>query len=364
MCGPVAERSGIGWTDDTRNWMRGCSKTSDACLNCYITRTVPFRVNHLTWSGDGGIGSRIPLQFFPEQMRKPLTQARPRRIFINSLGDTFHEDVPLGVLADAFAYMALSPRHTYQVLTKRDRRMRIVLNDPRFWDLVGAAARRIAGEMRDLTRAPVAYSETLHDGSSVWDDTLWQQPRALGNVWLGVTAENRPLALRRLTALRRTPAAVRFASLEPMREALDISDHLRPLPLRGGGQDAEPGLDWVITGGETGARAVARGIHPSWVRSIRDQCRDAGVAHFFKQWGSWATSQHEDDPWAGRDPQAWVNQHDGAMVRGATAGGAAQPSGDGWAPLWYAGLSSKPAGNHLDGDQIEQHPRPRAVVAA
>jgi protein gp37 len=347
-----------------------------ATHNCYITRTVPFRVAGITWSGDGGIGSSTPITYQLDQMLVPFRQARPRRIFINSLSDTFHEDVPLWMLARGFACMALTPRHHYQLLTKRDARMRRILNDPAFWVLVGRIARTIATEMKARKRPPVAFSETLADGSSVWDGHLWEKPRALANVMLGVTGETQQLADRRIRQLLRTPAAIRYVSVEPMQEEIDLSEHLErecaecqgtgwindgdgcPM-LCDEGQVPEPRLDWVITGGETGARGKVRPVHPEWIRSIRDQCEAAGVAHFFKQWGSWATSWSDGDAWAGRDAEGWIGD-DGQFIRLPEVPPEVALANPGvrWYAVWYAGVSSKPAGNDLDGEVIEQHPRP------
>jgi protein gp37 len=219
----VSDRSPIEWTDATWNPIRGCVKVSPGCKRCYAeTFAERFRgvPGHPFEQG-------FDLRLVPEKLDEPLRWRAPRRVFVNSMSDLFQEGVPADYVARVGDVMARADWHTYQVLTKRHERMRDLLS----------------GELAWMGR--------------------------LANVWYGVSVENRRHGLPRLSALRETPAAVRFLSIEPLLEDLG------PLDLTG--------IDWVIVGGESGPGA--RPMREEWVLAIRDHCRRAGVAFFFKQWG-------------------------------------------------------------------------------
>ncbi|RMH15086.1 MAG: phage Gp37/Gp68 family protein [Acidobacteria bacterium] len=219
----MSQQSRIEWTDATWNPVRGCTKISPGCKHCYA-ETFAER-----WRGVSGhpYEQGFDLKLVPHKLLDPLTWARPRRIFVNSMSDLFHEGVGERYVAAVLEIMRLADWHVYQVLTKRAARMR----------------RIIASQHPDLARHR--------------------------HIWLGVSVENRNYGLPRIDELRRTPAAVRFLSVEPLLEDLGELD------LRG--------IDWVIVGGESGPGA--RPMRRSWVVSIRRQCRAAGVPFFFKQWG-------------------------------------------------------------------------------
>ncbi|MDD4868174.1 MAG: DUF5131 family protein [Mycobacterium sp.] len=174
--------------------------------------------------------------------------------------DLFHDGVPDDYIAHVFAVMQSTAAHTYQILTKRHARMRALLNSAEFWEAV--------------TDFGVGVMRTRPSRAQFWPDT-GRKNRFLPNVWLGVSAENETWAQRRLSALEDTPAALRFASLEPLLGHVDV----RPYDL-----------DWVIVGGESGPGH--RPIDVEWVRDIRDDCVDAGVAFFFKQWGGRTPKAH------------------------------------------------------------------------
>ena len=205
----------------------------------------------------------------PQKLIEPLKWKKPRHIVVNSMSDLFHEDVPDAFIDSVFAVMALSPQHTYQVRTTRaDRMLRycttIGHDDGEYEpDLDGEALRdaMIEGEAQRLF---VELGGSTHTA----DYLAVHQP--LPNVWLGVSVENQKCADERIPLLLETPAAVRFISAEPLLGPLD----LRRLLGR---------LSWVIAGGESGSRA--RPMDPSWVLNIRDQCLNAAVPFFFKQWG-------------------------------------------------------------------------------
>jgi len=180
-----------------------------------------------------------------DRLNQPLKWRKPKRIFVNSLSDLFHEDVPDAVIDGVVDVMCQADQHTYQILTKRPERM-------------------------------LAYAES-------------RELRALDHVWLGVSCENQATADARIPILLQTPAAVRFISAEPLLGPVDLDgylgDDLAIAEYEYGSFQYGQGLDWIIAGGESGPGA--RPMHPDWARSIRDQCRAAGVPFFFKQWGEW-----------------------------------------------------------------------------
>src|SRR6185437_3945123 len=275
--GAVSDKSHIEWTDATWNPATGCTKISPGCAHCYIERTPPFRVNHRRFDAKG----HIPIHLHPERLTQPLHWKRPRRVFVNSLSDLFHEGIHDDFIDQVFAVMALTPQHTYQILTKRPERMRDYCESSERQNATGRIAdivmwiRRGRGDER-----PIAPLPHLAPGA------IWYP---LANVWLGVTCENQHFADERIPLLLQTPAAVRFVSYEPA---------LGPVNFRwvNGWRDVISGkveangestsrIDWVICGGESGPGA--RPMHPEWARSVRDQCVAAGVPFFFKQWGEW-----------------------------------------------------------------------------
>ena len=225
----MSDKSAIEWTDATWNPTTGCTKVSPACANCYIERTPPFRVR-----GRKFVNGRIPLELHENRLSAPLHWKRPRRVFVNSLSDLFHEDVPTAFIDRVFKVMQQARQHQFQVLTKRPQRMRRFLSS---------------------------------EVSVPWGGFDWPKPWG-GHIWCGVSVENAAFKWR-IDELRETPAAVRFLSIEPLLGDLGVLD------LRG--------IHWVIVGGESGPRL--RPTDPVWVRSVRDQCVAAGVSFFFKQWG-------------------------------------------------------------------------------
>lgn len=243
-------QSSIEWTDSTWSPLTGCTKVSPGCDHCYA-EAMHERFN--------GKGSFATVTLRPERLTQPLKWRKRRRIFVNSMSDLFHQDVPDEFIARVFAVMAATPRHTYQVLTKRHARMRSLLNNYGWWT-------RVAAYQLEYTDEP-SPTQTQPNGC------------ALLNVWLGVSVEDQHWADIRIPALLGTPAAVRWISAEPLLGPADLMS----VPPRTG---CIPALDWVVVGGESGPKA--RPMHPQWVRDLRDQCTAAGVPYFFKQWGAWA----------------------------------------------------------------------------
>jgi len=257
----MADKSKIEWTDATWNPVTGCTKVSAGCKFCYAERDFHRPYPSRAFSD---------VQTHPERLLQPLRWRRPRRIFVDSMSDLFHEAIPTEFILKVFEVMAFSKRHTFQVLTKRAERMKHLL----------------------------VYGETMKCDSAEHHRLLCTMP--LPNVWLGVSVENQQAADERIPLLLQTPAAVRFVSYEPALGPVDLRN------LRGNtldalsGRDFEclvtdetPPSDWVIAGGESGPNA--RPSHPDWFRSVRDQCQSAGVPFFFKQWGEWGPDPNNPD---------------------------------------------------------------------
>lgn len=219
----MSDRSSIEWTDATWNPVRGCTKISEGCRHCYAeTFAERFRgvPGHPYEFG-------FDLRLVPEKLGEPLRWSTPRMIFVNSMSDLFHHDVPVEYIVAVARVMQFCYWHTFQVLTKRSDRL------------------------RDLLRNELAF--------------VASSP----NIWWGVSVENKKSGVPRVEHLRAAPAAIRFLSIEPLLEdvgEIDLSS-----------------IAWVIVGGESGPGA--RPMRPEWVASIRDQCAAAGVPFFFKQWG-------------------------------------------------------------------------------
>ncbi len=215
--------SKIEWTDATWNPVRGCSKISPGCKHCYAERFAErFRGvrGHPFEHG-------FDLRLVPKKLVEPLRWSQPRMIFVNSMSDLFHEEVPLQYISKVATTMQLANWHTYQVLTKRSERLAELLCGP-----------------------------------------LWKAATE-AHIWWGVSVEDRKYGLPRIADLQRAPAVVRFLSVEPLLE--DIGK----LPLEG--------ISWVIVGGESGPGA--RPMREDWVLSIHEQCEEANIPFFFKQWG-------------------------------------------------------------------------------
>jgi len=264
----MADKTKIEWTDSSWNPTRGCSLVSAGCTNCYAMKVAggvaKAAYAGLTRQSGGRTVWTGEVRLVPEMLDQPLRWKRPRRIFVDSMSDLFHPDVPDNYIARVFAVMAGSQRHTYQVLTKRPERAAELLNDDRFWGNVW-----------------------MFGMESFWDDMhmamldVITPTEPLPNVWLGTSVEDQAAADERIPHLLRTPAAVRFLSCEPLLGAID----LRLLRQ----QFTEPphrayALDWVIVGGESGPNA--RPCDVSWIRDIVRQCHDAAVPCFVKQLGA------------------------------------------------------------------------------
>jgi protein gp37 len=308
----------IEWTDEVWNVVTGCEKVSPGCDNCYA-ETFAER-----WRGIPGhhfeTGFDVTLR--PERLTLPLRWRKPKRVFVNSMSDLFHKDIPDEYIARTFAVMALTPQHTYQILTKRHGRMRALLSDPEFEKQVDY----------ELLHFPPFADPKLIRRSWPLPKPSWPLP----NVWLGVSVEDQKRADLRIPALTQTPAAVRFLSCEPLLGPVDVSQWL------GDTDSDEPGayrdgIHWVIAGGESGRGA--RPMAPQWATSLRDQCADADVPFFFKQFGEYAPT--------------------GYLVIGATSKGtllAGDPVDDMGHRVELARVGKKNAGRELDGREHNAFP--------
>jgi len=278
----MGDTSAIEWTDATWNPVTGCTKISPGCKHCYAERITE------RWGQDFG---KIILH--PDRLDQPLRWKKPRRIFVNSMSDLFHEEIPDEFLDRVFAVMMLSNWHTFQVLTKRAKRMQRYCSSD---DTLGRLVRLTTAIVDGIKGVKTSYYHRA-DGLKGF---------CFPNVWLGVSAEDQQRADERIPVLLQTPAAVRFVSLEPLlgpidlRNALQIDRYLgKPDWIRSGWR---PDINWVIVGGESGGprdrsllvKSQQEYVSGAWyekewagkaVRSVRDQCVAAGVPFFFKQWG-------------------------------------------------------------------------------
>lgn len=280
----MSAKTGIQWTDATWNPIRGCSRVSEGCRHCYA-EVVAAR-----FSGPGqayeGLARRTStgearwtgkIMFVARHLLDPLRWKEPRRIFVNSMSDLFHPGVTDDELAAFFGVMAIAHHHTFQVLTKRPERMLEVAKTLAVADCIAGLA--MLCQQRGVRLNYDRVNAHLKTYNHVWP---------LRNVWLGVSVENQATADERIPLLLQTPAAIRFLSCEPLLDRLSFR-WASWAPLNGqrvnrNHLDGFRGLiDWVIVGGESGAKA--RPFDLSWAREIKEQCAEAGVPLFMKQLG-------------------------------------------------------------------------------
>lgn len=288
---------GIAWTDETWNPIRGCSRVSEGCRHCYAERVAarfsgpgqPYE--GLVTIGEKGARWNGRVRIVREHLSDPLRWRRPRRVFVNSMSDLFHESIPFNEVAAIFGVMAAAREHTFQVLTKRPARALAFfewLGHPAF---EGRAPFDVCAEyaIRRLGTKQIARSRLM-------DPTApWPPP----NVWLGVSVEDQATADERIPLLLRCPAAVRWVSYEPALGPVRF-DAVRERKLESYGgmnyhavnaltgyrdeKSLDARLDWIVVGGESGAGA--RPFDVAWALSTIDQCKRAGVACFVKQLGA------------------------------------------------------------------------------
>lgn len=369
--------TGIDWCDSTWGVLRGCSPVSDGCKHCYAANMAhrfgnpghPF-VGLTKTSGqfNGNV------QFFEKHLLDPLKWGpmpystdnelnitRPRRIFVDSMSDLFHENVTDKIRDRIFAVMALCPQHTFQVLTKRPERMLKYFTEkhrnPQGWPEenydVQTCIRLSFGGLLGGRKLPNGRPDVVNFFKSGRADRYGEADARvfsqwpLPNVWLGVSVENQAAADERIPLLLQTPAAKRFVSCEPLLGMVDLGKLILPEPSFFSAQecsvdalsvriDDRLGLNWVICGGESGPGA--RPMHPDWARMLRDQCQEAGVPFFFKSWGEWAPRHDLECNLPGIKGKLWYNiDPDTSMCR----------------------VGKKAAGSLLDGVEYKQFPEAR-----
>lgn len=304
------------------NPVTGCSKVSQGCKNCYA-EVIAKRF----W----GARAFTDVRCHEDRLEQPLHWRKPARIFVNSMSDLFHEDVPFEFIDKVFAVMALCPQHTFQILTKRPERMRDYFHKHFTRHKVGVAATAVK-------LLPISEWRCNLDVCNL--------KFPLPNCWLGVSVEDQKTADQRIPLLLQTPAAVRWVSYEPALgpvnlvsvrnrlgpESFELFNALYAKDSMMGREQRR--LDWVVVGGESGPGA--RPMHPDWARSVRDQCVAAGVPFFFKQWGEW-------------EPQG--------QSSGKTGFGSQQHT---WGDTGDSRISfkvgKKSAGRSLDGKEWSQYP--------
>lgn len=352
----LQREGGIVWCDVTWNPLRGCSRVSEGCRNCYAERVASrFSGPGMHYEGLAEMRNGKPrwtgkLKLVEEHLGDPLRWRKQRRVFVNSMSDLLHESVPDEWIDRIFAVMALASRHTFQILTKRPARMLEYLTHPDRFDLVESAI----------------WSGLPPEKRPDLDQIGWPLP----NVWLGVSIEDQRAANARIPMLLQTPAAVRFVSCEPLLENVDlcnvtVGERSFADALSGVDLDRTPPLhsvhapriDWVIVGGESGRNA--RPMHPDWARSLRDQCRSSNVAFFLKQWGAYIVP--EDGAPACRIC--------GCTEHNACDGGChwlepdlcsrckGRPARSGDRPVKYRRASKMEAGRMLDGREWNEFPK-------
>lgn len=280
----MSDGTAIQWTDASWNPVTGCTKVSPGCAHCYIVTTPAFRI-----AGWKFVDGSTDIRFHSQRLPQPLSWRRPRRIFVNSLSDLFHEGIPDAFIARVYGVMVAAYWHEFQVLTKRPERRRALLRDRAFRELVAGEAAQLINTLRGVDRV-----RTLGTNSRSYVGTVnlasWNAGAAR-NIWEGVTAENQRWADVRIPQLLATPAAVRFVSAEPLLGPVDFSTHKALNPDGSfAGWRVPHGLHWVIVGGESGPGA--RPCDVEWIRAVVRQCQAAGVAVFVKQLGARPVDLH------------------------------------------------------------------------
>jgi len=215
--------SKIEWTEETWNPTTGCTKVSSGCKNCY----AEVMANRLKAMGTPGYDNGFEFSLMPERLEQPLNKKKATKYFVNSMSDLFHEQMPREFLNKIMDVIDCTPRHIYQILTKREDAMFV----------------------------------------------YFQNRNVPENIWLGVTVEDRKSGVPRIDKLRNIKATIKFLSVEPLLEDL--------------GEIDLTGIDWVIVGGESGSKA--RLMKKEWALNIKKQCKEQNVAFFFKQWGTWGS---------------------------------------------------------------------------
>ncbi len=347
----MADKSKIEWTDASWNPIRGCSRVSEGCVHCYAERQAarfsgpgqPYEglatfVRHTgrgdlpTGSGHGAPSWTGKVILAEDQLELPLHWRKPRKIFVCSMSDLFHEEVEFSVVGAIWSVMERCAQHTFQLLTKRPKRMQEFMS----WVVESRNPRHLNSDLYPSVEWPVR------------------------NIWLGVSVENQKAADQRIPLLLQTPAAVRWVSYEPALGPVNLqcirknrNDYFDSI---GGIRSIRPCLDWVVCGGESGPGA--RPMHPDWARIVRDQCQAAGVPFFFKAWGEWLPGDGD-----GKSPAIWQDGSKG-IHPSVRVGCDRGPRYEKFGPLGEPGafalrVGKKAAGRLLDGREWNEYPEAR-----
>jgi protein gp37 len=337
----MSDKSPIEWTEATWNPVTGCTPIPgvagrpSGCDHCYARTLIDRRMSKNPNSVRFG-HPFAEVMTHEDRLAQPFRWKRPRRIFVNSLSDLFHKDVPDELIAQVFATMAFAAQHTYQVLTKRPERMRRLLaafSDGRALGHALSLPVKVHGDRIIATADLTASHGGVRSASHPWP---------IPHVHVGVSISTNDDAWR-ADMLRETPSGVRWVSAEPLLGPLDKVDLT--------------GIDWVVVGGESGHGA--RPMHPQWARDLRDRCVDAGIPYFFKQWGSWKPISEIEDSDALYDPlpennplgrqrckvETGILQLDGEMRMDFPKGA-----------MQVFRVGKKAAGRELDGKTWDEHP--------
>jgi len=331
----MAQKSKIEWTEKTWNPVTGCTKVSQGCKNCYAETFANRKMGE--WGKpfaehrpDGVIINRCrkftDVVCHTDRLNQPLKWRKPAKVFVNSMSDLFHEDVPFEFINKVFAVMVNADKHIFQILTKRPERALKYFN----WamDQKRGTTLEIWKKLmehyyhRDIRNlSPGSICEIEAAGTQIPTSTkefrLKKYNLPFKNVWIGVSVEDQKTADERIPLLLQIPAAIRFLSCEPLLGEIDINRFIgaRTFKCKCGYHDTEseltylgkdkyycknceercdihPAIYWVICGGESGHGA--RPMHPDWARKLRDDCQAAGVPYFFKQWGEWSPVHNGD----------------------------------------------------------------------
>lgn len=309
----MADKTTISWTEATWNPIIGCARVSEGCRNCYAevqAKRIALMHPGSAYEGvlrRGKAGELLPMwngkvTLMPERLDQPIRWKRPRLIFVNSMSDLFHDDVPFEYVAAVFGVMGAARQHTFQVLTKRPARMleffawlaASPIEDPASSEATRAIV-RCAYHAAKLTNTYAPISMIPRPGA-------WPLP----NVWLGVSCENQAAADERIPLLLRCPAVVRWVSAEPLLGPINFDARSMGCVGHLAETFGNPLLHWIVVGGESGPGA--RPCRVDWIRDIVDDCRAAGVAVYVKQVGAVAMERalihgEDDHHWRTRHPK-------------------------------------------------------------
>lgn len=327
--------TGIQWTDETWNPVIGCSRVSEGCRHCYaelqaIRQAGEGKAYHgLVRSTSQGPHWTGVVRLVEDRLAIPLHWRKPRKVFVNSMGDLFHESLTSDRIDAVFAAMALSGAlalgHVFQVLTKRAERMREYLTTPgRLARIIEAADRWFGDE--NGCHAANALRGVLGAGHNVG----WP----MANVWVGVSVEDQRAADERIPHLLATPAALRFLSCEPLLGPVDLSGSCRPWGEGGASAQLLSRIGWVIVGGESGAQA--RPCDLRWIASLVAQCKAASVPVFVKQLG--AVPMEPEDDWRYRARTRLLNARNRDRVPADFVPLKLDDAKGGWMAEWPAEL--------------------------